>query len=159
MTGGTTADLPFFSIRSWLHLWMSLETSTLLSSAGDADVAPLRCFEPTRCGQSVNLAVLSLLRSLSVVCGGRFLNRVGLCDRYTESQMIIGGTFISLVVGYALGCLPYILFDWFRWQPVGAYKLQPNRYVSLRVRWSRCRHRRRRDVRACCSKRLMGRRR
>ena len=66
---------------------------------------------------------------------------MGLCDRYTESQMIIGGTFISLVAGYALGCVPYVLFDWFRWQPVAVYKVQPKRYVSWRVRFPICCHR------------------
>lgn len=60
-------------------------------------------------------------------------HRVGLCERYTEPQMVIGGTFVSLVVGYALGCMPYVLLDWLRWPPAAAYKLQPSRYVSRRV--------------------------
>lgn len=62
-------------------------------------------------------------------------HRVGLCDRYTEPQLVIGGTFISLVVGYALGCMPYVLLDWLRWPPAAAYKLQSSRYVSRRVSW------------------------
>lgn len=61
-------------------------------------------------------------------------DRSGLCDRYTGPQMVIGGTFISLVAGYALGCLPYVVMDWLRWQPVASYKLQPTRYVSRQVR-------------------------
>lgn len=63
-------------------------------------------------------------------------HRVGLCERYTEPQMVIGGTFVSLVVGYALGCMPYVLLDWLRWPPAAAYKLQPSRYVSRRVCWA-----------------------
>mmetsp|Transcript_6182 Transcript_6182/g.11020 ORF Transcript_6182/g.11020 Transcript_6182/m.11020 type:complete len:275 (-) Transcript_6182:2261-3085(-) len=53
-----------------------------------------------------------------------------LSERYSENVLLIGGMFISLVLGYFLGSLPYIILDTLQIESLQKYKIQSGKYPS-----------------------------
>lgn len=60
------------------------------------------------------------------------------CARTTDFQMTVGGLFGALVLGYFVGCVPYLLLDALRIPFVERrYKVQQRRYMGAR-QFARC---------------------
>ncbi|KAA8491089.1 Methylsterol monooxygenase 2-2 [Porphyridium purpureum] len=55
-----------------------------------------------------------------------------LVERYDEYTMVVGGMFVSLVVGYFVGALPYAVLDALRLRALEKYKTQQNKYPTAR---------------------------
>ena len=57
-------------------------------------------------------------------------NRDYLCHTYDDRTMVIWGTFFAQVLGYFLGCVPYIVMDVLRLPFFERYKVQQNKYAD-----------------------------
>lgn len=59
--------------------------------------------------------------------------RAFLCNSYSDFTMTVWGLFFSLVCGYFLGCLPYVVLDFLKLPGIERYKVQNLRYPSKAV--------------------------
>eukprot|EP00871_Galdieria_phlegrea_P006073 jgi/Galph1/953/GphlegSOOS_G5683.1 len=72
------------------------------------------------------------LTCLSLLLSANFLNKawIFLCGRLNNFNMTVWGLFLSLVCGYFLGCLPYLLLDFLKLPIFEKYKVQNARYPT-----------------------------
>jgi sterol desaturase/sphingolipid hydroxylase (fatty acid hydroxylase superfamily) len=75
--------------------------------------------------------ILELTALALLTCSSRIHEGWGfLCDTYSDFSMTVWGLFCSLVVGYFLGCVPYLLLDFLKIPFFEKYKVQTTRYPS-----------------------------
>uniref|UniRef100_A0A7S1XA58 Fatty acid hydroxylase domain-containing protein n=1 Tax=Compsopogon caeruleus TaxID=31354 RepID=A0A7S1XA58_9RHOD len=55
---------------------------------------------------------------------------IWLCENTSEYLMTVCGMFVSLVVGYLAGCVPYVVLDRLRLPFLDRYKVQKGRYAN-----------------------------
>lgn len=77
----------------------------------------------------LELAVLGLIASW----GGLQRLWTELCRRSTEFQMTVGGLFAALVLGYFMGCVPYLVLDVWRPSLARDAKVQKQWYPGARA--------------------------
>lgn len=69
--------------------------------------------------------ILSLTSTRAVEPIWRFL-----CNHTSEYVMFVFGCFISQMLGYSIGCVPFLVLDWFRLHLFSSYKIQKANYPS-----------------------------
>lgn len=57
------------------------------------------------------------------------------CENMSQYKMFVAGFFLSQVVGYFLGCLPYVLLDAFQLSQFSSFKIQSENYPSGMQAW------------------------
>lgn len=87
-----------------------------------------------RCANLTNLTMLTELFFIAAVASTRYIEPLwqSLCQNVSEYTLFVGGCFLSQILGYFLGCLPFFLMDCLKLQSSTPFKIQKNNYATTR---------------------------